>query len=85
MYPPEVRFVTKIYHPNFDRLCKFSFDISIDAWSAVMIMIPVLLGILDIMNDTNYEDTLDSTIRDWHEARDGVIKLLGVVLLYACS
>ena len=75
MRPPKVRFVTKIYHPNVDRLGTVSIDILFDDWSPAQTMRSVLLGILDIMNEPNYEDPLDAAVgRHWHEDSDGAIR-----------
>ncbi len=53
MQPPKVRFLTKIYHPNIDKLGRICLDILKDKWSAALQMRSVLLSIQALLSSPN--------------------------------
>jgi len=64
MCPPKVRFLTKIYHPNIDRLGRICLDILKDKWSPALQIRTVLLSISALLSSPVPEDPLDTTIAD---------------------
>uniref|UniRef100_A0AC35GJR4 UBC core domain-containing protein n=1 Tax=Panagrolaimus sp. PS1159 TaxID=55785 RepID=A0AC35GJR4_9BILA len=58
MAPPKVRFVTKIYHPNIDKLGRICLDILKDKWSPALQIRTVLLSIQALLSAPNPDDPL---------------------------
>jgi len=69
MAPPKVRFLTKIYHPNIDRLGRICLDILKDKWSPALQIRTVLLSIQALLSTPEPDDPLDTNIAD-HWKRD---------------
>lgn len=53
MAPPKVRFLTKIYHPNVDKLGRICLDILKDKWSPALQIRTVLLSIQALLSAPN--------------------------------
>ena len=69
MCPPKVRFMTKIYHPNVDRLGRICLDILKDKWSPALQIRTVLISIQALMSAPNPDDPLNNEAAD-HWKRD---------------
>jgi|Transcript_18605 ubiquitin-conjugating enzyme E2 N len=64
MSPPKVRFLTRIYHPNVDRLGRICLDILKTNWSPALMVRSVLLSIQALMSSPNPDDPLDNGIAE---------------------
>jgi ubiquitin-conjugating enzyme E2 N len=68
MVPPKVRFLTKIYHPNIDKLGRICLDILKDKWSPALQIRTVLLSIQALLSSPNPDDPLDNDVaKNWKE------------------
>jgi ubiquitin-conjugating enzyme E2 N len=62
MAPPKVRFMTKIYHPNIDKLGRICLDILKEKWSQALQIRTVLLSIQALLSAPNPDDPLDNQV-----------------------
>merc|ERR1711930_46990 len=62
MEPPKVRFLTKIYHPNIDKVGRICLDILKDKWSLALQIRTVLLSIQALLSCPNPDDPLDNEV-----------------------
>lgn len=62
MEAPKIRFLTKIYHPNVDKLGRICLDILKDKWSPAIQIRSLLLSLQSLLSDPNYSDPLDASI-----------------------
>ncbi|KAL8587089.1 hypothetical protein ACOMHN_026057 [Nucella lapillus] len=69
MSAPKVRFMTRIYHPNIDKLGRICLDILKDKWSPALQIRTVLLSIQALLSAPNPDDPLNTTAAD-HWKRD---------------
>lgn len=68
MAAPKVRFLTKIYHPNIDKLGRICLDILKDKWSPALQIRTVLLSIQALLSAPNPDDPLAENIaREWKQ------------------
>eukprot|EP00607_Mallomonas_marina_P005978 CAMPEP_0182427756 /NCGR_PEP_ID=MMETSP1167-20130531/19282_1 /TAXON_ID=2988 /ORGANISM="Mallomonas Sp, Strain CCMP3275" /LENGTH=145 /DNA_ID=CAMNT_0024610213 /DNA_START=137 /DNA_END=571 /DNA_ORIENTATION=+ len=76
MGPPKVRFLTKIYHPNIDRLGRICLDILKDKWSPALQIRTVLLSIQALLSAPNPDDPLDNNVAEHWKTNepDAVVK-----------
>ena len=72
----KVRFLTKIYHPNIDKLGRICLDILKDKWSPAMQIRHVLLSIQALMSTPNPDDPLANDIAEvWKKDINSALKL----------
>lgn len=62
MAPPKVRFMTKIFHPNIDKLGRICLDILKDKWSPALQIRTVLLSIQALLSAPNPDDPLANDV-----------------------
>ena len=75
MAPPKVRFLTKIYHPNIDKLGRICLDILKDKWSPALQIRTVLLSIQALLSAPNPDDPLANDVADhWKTNEPEAIK-----------
>ena len=60
--PPQIKFVTKIYHCNIDSNGNICLDILKDKWSPALTLSKILLSISSLLSDQNPNDPLNAEI-----------------------
>ena len=72
MEPPKARFITKIYHPNIDKIGRICLDILKDKWTPALQIGSLLLSIQALLDDPNVDDPLDANVaKHWKDNRKG--------------
>ena len=70
MAPPKVRFLTKIYHPNIDKLGRICLDILKDKWSPALQIRTVLLSIQALLSAPNPDDPLSNDVAEHYNTNE---------------
>ncbi|XP_018319380.1 ubiquitin-conjugating enzyme E2 N-like [Agrilus planipennis] len=74
--PPSVRFLTKIYHPNIDKLGRICLDILKDQWSPALQIRTVLLSIQALLSAPNPDDPLANDVANmWKNDEEEAISV----------
>jgi ubiquitin-conjugating enzyme E2 N len=72
MVAPKVRFITRIYHPNIDRIGRVCLDILKDKWTPALQLQKVALSIQALLQSPNPDDPLDNNIAQyWKDNLEG--------------
>lgn len=66
MTAPKVRFLTRIYHPNIDRLGRICLDVLKNNWSPALQIRTILLSIQALLSSPNPDDPLANEVaQEW--------------------
>lgn len=76
MAAPKVRFITKIYHPNIDKLGRICLDILKEKWSPALQIRTVLLSIQALLSAPNPDDPLATDVaKQWKNNESDAIRI----------
>jgi ubiquitin-conjugating enzyme E2 N len=68
--PPKVRFLTKLYHPNVDKLGRICISVLGKEWSPALTISSLLVSIQSLLSNPNPADPLETEIGDrWRNNR----------------
>ena len=82
MAPPKVRFLTKMYHPNIDKLGRICLDILKDKWSPALQIRTVLLSIQALLSAPNPDDPLANDVAEEWKANEPKALETGLLLTW---
>ena len=75
MMAPKVRFLTKIYHPNIDRLGRICLDVLKSNWSPALQIRTLLLSIQALLASPNPDDPLANDVaEEWKKNENSAIQ-----------
>ncbi|WVZ00765.1 hypothetical protein V8G54_026834, partial [Vigna mungo] len=77
----QVRFLTKIYHPNIDKLGRICLDILKDKWSPALQIRTVLLSIQALLSAPNPDDPLSENIAKHWKSNEAEAVETGILLV----
>uniref|UniRef100_A0A671UG88 Ubiquitin conjugating enzyme E2 N n=1 Tax=Sparus aurata TaxID=8175 RepID=A0A671UG88_SPAAU len=83
MAAPKVRFMTKIYHPNVDKLGRICLDILKDKWSPALQIRTVLLSIQALLSAPNPDDPLANDVAEQWKKNESTAIETGEEYIYA--
>jgi ubiquitin-protein ligase len=85
--PPDVRFETKMIHPNIYDSGKICLDILQDRWSAILTIQNVLISICSLLTDPNENSPANSSAAELYKRNKNAYhdKVREHVKLYASS
>uniref|UniRef100_A0A8C2CQ89 Ubiquitin-conjugating enzyme E2 N-like n=1 Tax=Cyprinus carpio TaxID=7962 RepID=A0A8C2CQ89_CYPCA len=81
MAAPKVRFMTKIYHPNVDKLGRICLDILKDKWSPALQIRTVLLSIQALLSAPNPDDPLANDVAEQWKSNEAQAIETGCIYL----
>jgi len=64
MKPPKARFLTKIYHPNIDKLGRICLDTLKDKWTPAIFLQTLLTSIRSLLSTPNPDDPLANDVAE---------------------
>jgi ubiquitin-conjugating enzyme E2 D/E len=67
--PPEVRFLTRIFHPNINQKGEVCLDILKDRWSSSQTVRTLLLSISSLLDSPNPDDPLVAEIANLYKSQ----------------
>lgn len=85
MSAPKVRFLTKIYHPNIDKLGRICLDILKDKWSPALQIRTVLLSVQALLSAPNPDDPLANDVAEHYKKDEKGYVLHHLAGLHASS